>query len=83
MSCILAQVSVRVRVKDGRDQGCGEGAEMRWEDTQAVVWLPVDPEAELLKQEAKCPVKTLTTDGATSHRPASSRNITIKCFNRG
>ena len=77
MSCILAQVSVRVRVKDGRR------AEMGWEDTQAVVCLSMDPEAELLKQEAKCPVKTLTTDGATSHRPASSRNITIKCFNRG
>ena len=67
----------------GGTKGVVRGAEMGWEDTQAVVWLPVDPEAELLKQEAKCPVKTLTTDGATSHRPASSRNITIKCFNRG
>ena len=41
---------------------------MGWDGTLAVVWLPVDPEAELLKQEAKCPVKTLTTDGATSHQ---------------
>ena len=52
----------------GRTKGVVRGAEMGWEDTQAVVWLPVDPEAELLKQEAKCPVKTLTTDGATSHQ---------------
>ena len=46
-------------VRRGRD-GIGS--------TLSVVWLPVDPEAELLKQEAKCPVKTLTTDGATSHQ---------------
>ena len=46
MSRILAQVSVRVTVKDGTKGVVRRGRD-GMEDAQAVVWLPVDPEAEL------------------------------------